>query len=223
MKKLRAALPGIVLLVAFAVFTVLVCTVGREPVPANNPDGLGFAKLNRAVNEFFTPNLTVYNITEILGYLTWCVVAFFGLLGLSQLIGRKSLLKVDSDILLLGGGYAVMLASYVLFEKVILNYRPEYPWHTGAPEASYPSSHTLMLVFVMVTAVMQIRRRMKAGALRTTAVIACLAVAAVVVIGRLVCGVHWFTDIIGGVLLASALSALYYGLAFGGASDEKKD
>ena len=211
MKSIRPIIPGLVLLFVFFVFTLLICVVDIQPIGAALSE-VGFASLNGSVNDFFGAHKSLYTLTEILGYLSWGVVAFFGLLGLSQLVHRKSLLKVDRDIILLGIGYAVMLGFYVLFDKLPLNYRPTYPWDEGVLEASYPSSHTLMLVFVMATAVLQIIRRMRKSTLRTVLIAACIVVAAVVTIGRLACGVHWFTDIIGGLLLASALAALYGGL-----------
>lgn len=217
----RSLILGIVLLLLFLVFTGLVQTYDKHPVAPNNVANpqLGFATLNTDVNRFFSETSlfsdnaeTIYDVTEVLGYLTWGVVAVFGLLGLCQLIKRKSLLKVDRDIILLGCGYAVMLALYVLFDKVlIVNYRPANAWDP-AKESSYPSSHTLMLVFVMATAVIQIVRRMNKGVLRLLLCIVCIVVAAVVTFGRLACGVHWLTDIVGGVLLAAALAVLYHGL-----------
>ena len=211
MKSIRKIVPGLVLLAAFLVFTLLICYVDVKPIGAA-ASNVGFASVNKAVNKLFGAHKTIYKLTEILGYLTWLVVAFFGLLGLSQLVHRKSLFKVDRDIILLGIGYAVMLVFYVLFDKLPFNYRPKYPWDEGVLEASYPSSHTLMLVFVMATAVMQIARRVRSAGKRFALTAVCVAVAAVVTVGRLACGVHWFTDIIGGILLAAALATLYYEL-----------
>ena len=213
MKKitLRPLIIGVALLVAFVVFTICVMSVDVRPI---GPDGtsVGFAKINSSVRDSLGTNNTLYKISEVLGLLTWGVVAVFGLLGLYQLICRKSLLKVDRDILVLGGGYAVMLALYVLFDKVAINYRPASSLEEM--EASYPSSHTLMLVFVMATAVMQIVRRISNKTLRTVLVIACVLTAVAVIACRALCGVHWITDIVGGLLLAASLAALYRGLAY---------
>ena len=222
MKSIRNIMPGLILLAAFLVFTLLICFVDVQPIGVAS-SYVGFASLNKAVNEFFGAHKTIYTLTEVLGYLTWLVVAFFGLLGLSQLVHRKSLFKVDRDIILLGIGYAVMLVFYVLFDKLPLNYRPAYPWDEGALEASYPSSHTLMLIVVMATAVMQIARRVRSAGLRFALTAVCVAVAAVVTVGRLACGVHWFTDIVGGVLLAAALAAMYYGLCTNKEEAKKKE
>ncbi len=207
----RSLALGAALLLLFVVFTILVAKVDVAPIGADGTD-VGFSGINKSINGFLGGNKTVYKISEILGLLTWGVVAFFGLLGLSQLVKRKSLLKVDRDIIALGCGYAVMLLCYIIFDKFIINYRPATAG--GELEASYPSSHTLMLVFVMATAVMQLLHRMKKGSLRTALIAACIVVAAIVTLGRLIGGVHWFTDIIGGLLLAAALAALYAGFAF---------
>ena len=207
----RSLALGAALLLLFVVFTILVKTVDVAPIGADGTD-VGFSGINKSINDFLGGNKTVYKISEILGLLTWGVVAFFGLLGLSQLVNRRSLLKVDRDIILLGCGYAVMLAFYVLFEKVIINYRPATAG--GELEASYPSSHTLMLVFVMATAIMQACRRVKHDSLRMTLCMLAFFIAVAVTAGRLVGGVHWFTDIIGGLLLSAALAMLYHGVAF---------
>ncbi|MBO4789280.1 MAG: phosphatase PAP2 family protein [Lachnospiraceae bacterium] len=202
---------GAALLLLFVIFTILVTKVDVAPIGVDGTD-VGFSGINKKINDFFGENKGIYQVSEALGYLTWGVVAFFGLFGLSQLVKRRSLLKVDRDIILLGCGYAVMLAFYVLFEKVIINYRPATAG--GELEASYPSSHTLMLVFVMATAIMQAFRRVKHDSLRMTLCMPAFFIAVAVTAGRLVGGVHWFTDIIGGLLLAAALATLYHGVAF---------
>lgn len=203
---------GFSLLAVFVVFTVLVSVVDVKPIGRQGSD-VGFAAANETFRDFTGYRESLYDFTEILGYLFLVPIAAFGLLGLYQLIKRKSLLKVDRDILLLGCFYAVLLAAYVLFEKLVINYRPEFAGET-ALEPSYPSSHTLLFGGVMATAVMQLLKRIRNSAAKRIAVCAAVVATVLVVLGRLFSGVHWLTDIIGGVILGTALVWLYYAAAF---------
>ena len=130
------------------------------------------------------------------------------ILGLVQWIKRKSICKVDYDILALGGFYIVTIAAYLFFENVVINYRPVLI--NGYLEASYPSSTTLLVMCVMPTAVMQFNSRIKNKVLRNIASVTIIAFIAFMVIGRLISGVHWFTDIVGGALLSAGLVMMYY-------------
>ncbi|MBO4695916.1 MAG: phosphatase PAP2 family protein [Lachnospiraceae bacterium] len=209
---------GLGILVLFLVFTVLVKTVDVQPIGRQGTD-VGFASINEGFNKFFGENETVYKITEAVGYIGLCAAGIFAVIGLLQLIKRKSLKKVDADILLLGGLYAVLLLCYILFEKIVINYRPVYGTE-DALEASFPSTHTLMLLGIMASTVMQVLYRVKKKGMRAFCSSLCSAIALVVIIGRAVCGVHWFTDIIGGLLLAVSLSWIYYAVAFAAKKEE---
>lgn len=207
---------GFGLLALFILFTVLAVLVDVKPIGRQGTD-VGFATINESFHEFMGEHKVLYEITEKAGYLAAIPVFAFGLIGLLQLIRRKSLLKVDSDILLLGGFYVMLGICYVLFEKLVINYRPKFgPPSEWELEPSYPSSHTLLFVAVMATAVMQIHARVKTNATRILLYAACILSALGVVAGRATCGVHWLTDIFGGILLAGALSWLYYAFAFAG-------
>jgi undecaprenyl-diphosphatase len=134
----------------------------------------------------------------------------FAFLGLVQLIKRKSLWKVDHSILALGVFYIVAMAAYVFFEMVVINYRPTLI--DGYLEASYPSSTTMLVMCVMPTAAMQLNARIKNAVLRRCAIIAIIAFTAFMVMGRLISGVHWITDIIGGLLISSGIDLIYYSI-----------
>jgi undecaprenyl-diphosphatase len=131
----------------------------------------------------------------------------FGVLGLVQLIHRRSLLKVDPDILLLGAYYVVVILGYLLFEMMPINYRPILIG--GNLEASYPSSTTLLVLSVMPTLKYQSERRIAKPVTRKAIAVFVMVFSAFMVLGRLIAGVHWVTDIAGSVFLSSGMFMIY--------------
>ncbi len=200
------------LLAAFALWTIAISLIDVQAIGPRE-SVVGFATLNGWFHNLTGVHLSLYTITDWLGLVP---VAFgFGLAlqGLAQWIKRKSILKVDRSILILGGFYIVTLAAYLFFENYVINYRPVLIG--GYLEASYPSSTTLLVLCVMPTAMMQLRDRIKLPMLRKCVSITITAFVAFMVIGRLVSGVHWFTDIIGGILLSAGLVMIYNSLIGG--------
>lgn len=197
---------GIGLLAAFGLWTLAVCLIDVQPI---GPDGsaVGFAALNGFLHRLTGVHWWLYTLTDWLGLIPLAVAALFGLLGLCQLIRRKSLWKVDGSILVLGGFYVAVIAVFLLFEKCIVNYRPVLI--EGVLEASYPSSTTLLTMCVMPTAALQLRSRIQNSGLRTALIAAIWLFTALMVLGRLISGVHWFSDIVGGALLSAGLVTLY--------------
>lgn len=197
---------GIFLLTAFALWTLLIMFVD---VQAAGPKGsnVGFAAFNTWFHQLAGVHWTLYTVTDWLGLVPIAVCLCFGCLGLCQLIKRKSLLKVDADILLLGGYYILVIFGYLFFEMVPINYRPVLI--DGFLEASYPSSTTLLVLSVMPTLMFQIKRRSHNKTVKNVVIGFVLLFSAFMVIGRLISGVHWATDIIGSVLLSFGLFKLY--------------
>lgn len=195
----------------FALLIVLVKTFDVEMV---GPKGtsIGLSHINHTVHEFFGENLLWYDITDILGLVAIAVAATFAVLGAIQLIKRRSIKKVDMKILTLGGLYAVMMLFYVLFEVVIVNYRPIIMPDSTEPEAAFPSSHTMLVCVIMCSAVMVMKDYIKNAHLRLALQIVSAAIVAVTVIGRLLSGVHWLTDVFGGVLISITLLSIFKAL-----------
>ena len=200
---------GAGLLVGFVLWTVLICFVD---VRAIGPEGssVGFSTMNGFIHELTGVNWFLYTVTDWLGLVPIGVAFGFAFLGLVQWIKRKSLLKVDQSILTLGGFYIVIMAVYILFEIVVINYRPTLI--NGYLEASYPSSTTMLVMCVMPTAMMQLRTRIKNDLFRRCVMLTITVFITFMVIGRLVSGVHWITDIIGGALLSTAIVLMYYSI-----------
>jgi len=206
MKRTKMFIVGAGFLGAFVLWTVLVSLVDIRSIGPNG-SRVGFAALNGSVHDLTGVNLLLYTITDWLGLVPIAVAFSFALLGLVQWIKRKSLLKVDKSLLALGIFYIAVMAAYIFFEMVIINYRPvligDYL------EASYPSSTTMLVMCVMPTAMLQLRDRIKNRVFKRCALISIAAFTAFMVIGRLLSGVHWLTDILGGVLLSAALVMIY--------------
>ena len=107
------------------------------------------------------------------------------------------------------GIYAITdwLGLVLAFEMFPVNYRPSPI--DGVMEASYPSSTTLLVLGVMPTLAYQVARRAESSKAKAVVIASAAAFTALMVVGRLVSGVHWATDIVGSVLLAAGLFALY--------------
>ena len=195
------------LLLTFIMWTIAVCYVDVKPIGPQN-SCVGFAKINQFVHDLTGVNFTLYTITDWLGLVPIGVCLAFGIFGLAQWIKRKNLLKVDADILVLGVFFMVTIAAYLLFETIVINYRPVLI--EGYLEASYPSSTTMLVLCVMPTSIMQFNARIKSKPLRIFVAFVISVFITFMVIGRLISGVHWFSDIVGGVLLSAGLVIMYY-------------
>ena len=211
MKRIKKSfITAICLLAGFILWTVAICFVD---VRAIGPQGssVGLAGINGFVHKLTGVHFPLYNITDWLGLVPLLVCMGFGILGLTQWIRRKSICKVDFSILVLGGFYMITAGVFLFFETFVINYRPVLI--NNCLEASYPSSTTLLVMCVMPTAIMQLRSRIKQKVLRNITTAASMVFTAFMVMGRLLSGVHWFTDIVGGGLLSAGLVMLYDSLS----------
>ena len=197
---------AICMLLAFLLWTIAIQFVDVQAIGPQEST-VGLATINQFVHNLTGVHMPLYTITDWLGLVPLMFVMGFGTLGLVQWIKRKNILKVDYSILVLGGFYIVVMAAYVLFEVFIVNYRPVLI--DGILEASYPSSTTMLVMCVMPTAIMQLNTRIKSDVLKRCVSSAITIFVVFMVIGRLVSGVHWFSDIVGGALLSAGLVLMY--------------
>ena len=197
---------AICMLVAFLLWTVAIQFVDMQEIGPQEST-VGFATINHFVHNLTGVHMSLYTITDWLGLVPLMFVMGFGTLGLIQWIKRKHLLKVDYSILILGGFFIVVMAVYVFFEMFVVNYRPVLI--NGYLETSYPSSTTMLVMCVMPTAIMQFNARIKNDILKRCVSSTIIAFIVFMVIGRLISGVHWFTDIVGGALVSAGLVLMY--------------
>ena len=214
----RMLFTGVVLIALFCVWTVLVQRADVQRIGETGTE-VGFAAVNGWVHALTGVNMTLYEITDWLGLVPVVVCLGFGVLGAAQLVRRKSLMKVDGDIVLLGVYYLIVICGYVLFEMIPINYRPVFI--EGRLEASYPSSTTLLVLSVMPTAGFQVRRRVKNIKVRNLVSGVVCGFSAFMVLGRLISGVHWATDIFGAVLMGMGLFCVYSAVVISYVGKEK--
>ena len=197
------------LIAAFVLWTLLVCFVDVQTIGPQE-SSVGLATINIFIHSLTGVHWALYTITDWLGLIPVAVCLGFGILGLVQWMQRKALRRVDFSILVLGGFYIVVIAAYLLFESWVINYRPVLI--AGFLEASYPSSTTLLVMCVMPAAMMQCHTRIRNKYLRTGICYIIAAFIVFMVIGRMISGVHWFSDIIGGAFLSAGLVTLYHAI-----------
>ena len=200
------------LLVIFAIYTLLIKVVDVQPIGPNDPvtglaSSVGFASLNGWFRDLVGARMFLYEITDWGSLITIPIGVIFLVIGVIQLIKRKNLFQVDANILALGCLYVITFLAYIFFEFVVMNYRPILI--EGVLEASYPSSTIILAVVLLVSALDQIYIYIKNDKVRTSLFTSIGIITIFFVAGRTLSGVHWLTDIIGGLLLSAFLLSAY--------------
>ena len=197
-----------ILLISSIIFILLLKNIDVKCNAVNN-SCIGFATINQLIFNKIGINMLWYTITDYLGLIPIFISIIYAIIGLKQLIKRKNIRMVDKEIIILGIFYIVVISIYILFEKWIINYRPILM--NGFLEASFPSSHTLMTICLCGSSIIINNRLFKTKFTKIVNVIS-LFIIIVTIIGRLISGVHWFTDIVGGILISSFLLMLFYSI-----------
>ncbi len=205
MKNKKNIIISIVLTIISIVYTILVKFVDISSIGPNN-SSVGLSKLNLFFKNLVESNMTIYKISELLGYIVMLLVLIYGCIGFFQLIKRKSLKKVDKEIVKLGCFYALMLVVYVIFEKLEINYRPVLI--DGVLEASYPSSHTILALCICFSSLITSKKYFNKKYIKIINLITIILTSLVLLL-RTISGVHWISDIIGGVIISMTLISYY--------------
>ena len=195
------------LFIISVIYIIMVKTIDVKPI---GPFGskVGFAGINSFVHKQVGLNMGWYRLSKYLGYITFLIIFYYGYLGLKQLITRKKLFKVDRRLLILGCFYILVGLVYILFEKVIINYRPVIL--KGELEASFPSSHTMLGLCVCLSSLFISKYYVKDKKYLKYFNYGTIAVMILLVVSRTLSGVHWFTDIIGGIIISIFLISIFY-------------
>lgn len=143
--------------------------------------------------------------TDIILIAAIAVLGVFALLGLCQWIRRKSLKKVDRALLAMILPLVLMAITYVIFDKfLILNTRPN-----GSGEPSFPSTHTMVVTTIFFLVMIALPKYIKSKPLCALLDIVMLALISITATGRVLSGMHWVSDVIGGLAFAILFTAIY--------------
>ena len=208
MHKKRNIFLGVFLTIVSIVYTYIVKTYDVKSIGPNNSE-VGFSKINSWFSNLIGSHMSIYKITELLGYIVILIVGIYGLIGLYQLIKRKSLFKVDKELYILCGLYVLMGGVYVFFEKFIINYRPILI--DNVLEASYPSSHTILAICICISSLIVSRNYLRQKYQKIVDILTILLLLGII-LGRVISGVHWISDILGGLLISCTLLMYFYTL-----------
>lgn len=207
--KIKNFTYSIVLFLMFVIYTIVIKFVDVSAIGPNN-SFVGFASINKFFANIFKYNEFFYDISKIIALFAFLFIGAFAIVGLVQLIKGKSFKKVDFEIYGMAVMYIITALFYVIFEIIVINYRPIL--EDGELEASFPSSHTMLAVSVFGCAVVYALKKMTSSTIRTIVIVSGSLFAALMALSRMISGVHWFTDILGGVLLGFALISFYLGI-----------
>ena len=210
-KRRKLFLTAFILFLISVLYTLLVM---KYDVQSIGPKGssVGFAGINGLIHNALPYNEFWYKITKYLGIVPFLYCVFYGIQGILQIIKYKTLKKVDKRLIYLGIFYVVMLVLYVLCDKIVINYRPIL--EDGALESSFPSSHTLLACCVCTTSLLISKYYIKNEKILKIFNILTYILMIILVVGRLLSGVHWLTDIIGGIIISAFLVYLYYSFIY---------
>lgn len=195
------------LFVVFAVFTIIAKFVDTSLVLTTNTK-IGLSSINKPIFDSIKISDAWGTVSTVLFLVAALVALALIVIGVREFIKTKQLSKVNHKILFLIGLYMLTVFFYFLFEILIVNYRPLLD--EGLAKASYPSSHTLLVCVVCLSACFIVPDYIKNKPLKITIISLLILISLLTPVTRMLAGMHWFSDIIGSLLLSAALVMCYY-------------
>ncbi|MBQ1496258.1 MAG: phosphatase PAP2 family protein [Bacilli bacterium] len=207
MKKKRNIIVSVLMTIISLVYVYLVKNFDVSAIGPKNSK-VGFSTINSIFIKHVGRHMEIYKLTEVLGYVILLLVLLYGLVGFIELIKRKSIFKIDREIICVGILYVMMISVYVFFEKFIINYRPVLI--DGVLEASFPSSHTMLSLCTIISSLIISKKYIKDNKFYNVTVFISMLLLTLVFVGRTISGVHYLSDIVGGVLISITLLSYFY-------------
>ncbi|MCR5647873.1 MAG: phosphatase PAP2 family protein [Acholeplasmatales bacterium] len=195
---------GCSFLVLFIILMLLL-NVDKAVIAESN-EAVGLSHINNIVKYSYKENVDF--MTDLLFYITFTVVIFEACLGVYQLVKRKSLFKVDIEILVFGTSLVLMVIFWLLFDYVVkINIRP-----THEAEGSFPSTHVFMTTFLALASHGFICYAYENKIAKYGSLLLAVSMIALVLFGRVASGMHYITDVTGGLFLGLAFYFCTFGI-----------
>ncbi len=150
--------------------------------------------------------------SDVILYISLIFLLGLIIYGIYQLNKRKSLFKVDKDIILTGFGFIFIIILWFVFDKVIeVNYRPISV--DGRAQTSFPSTHVMLCCFSLLATSRIILKRntnqfkyyiLGYSGVSLLIFLCCL--------GRILSKMHWTTDVLGAIFISLATFFITIGL-----------
>ena len=154
---------------------------------------------------------TWIKITDIILYASIAIVGLFAVLGLAQWISRKSIKKVDKQILWMVLPLALVVIVYLVCDKILtpdrFSFMPTRP--DGSGEPSFPSTHVLVVTTVFFCISAALPKYIKSKVALFLIDIVMFALASLVATGRIMSDKHSYIDVAGSVVFALIFYGIY--------------
>jgi len=203
---------GLLLSAAIVVFVVGAALVAIVLVMIHT--NTGFARLDRSASLFGAHHATALS-TRLLRFYTQLggalvIVPLGVIVAIAETIRQRSVGVVAFLTLVVGGQFLVANVIKAIVDRA----RPNFDQLTGFSGPSFPSGHAVAAAACLAAFALVIGRR---RSLKVRAILAGLAVGLATGIAccRVMLGVHWLTDVLGGLALGWAWFALC-SIVFGG-------
>ncbi len=145
-------------------------------------------------------------ITDIILILSILTLVTFMVTGVYQWIKRKDFKKIDLQIRWMAVPVALVAIVYFIFDKIwVLNTRPNDP-----SDPSFPSTHVMIVATIFFITSMILPKYISSRVARIILWIVITVLISLTCIGRVVSGMHWPIDVIGGLIFAFIFSEIYY-------------
>lgn len=123
-KRTLLTIAALICFVLFALFTVAVKKIDVQAIGAGMSD-IGFASFNDGMRVKIGTSGTMDKLSTMLMLLGFGTAFVFFVIWLVQIFKYRTFTApLDGELYLLGLTYIALMVFYVLFEKLVINYRP---------------------------------------------------------------------------------------------------